>query len=121
MRVGHGRVVPAGGAWPRWRVDLPEVVGRNDGRGGGSEADHGAECAGGTAFAAVEGDGAGVVALGEAFAVVVADQVVVVVDRRAQAEQVLQQDVDAGGLGEVGAADHVVIACAASSTTTARW
>ena len=69
MRVGHGRVVPAGGAWLRWRVDLPEVVGRNDGRGGGSEADHGAECAGGKAFAAVEGDGARIVALGEAFAV----------------------------------------------------
>ncbi len=56
---------------------------------------------------AVGGDGAGIVAFGETFAGVVADQPVMVVDRGGQVEELLQQHVDLRGVEQVLAADDV--------------
>ena len=56
---------------------------------------------------AVSADGAGVVTFGQPLAPVVADQAVVVVAGRRQAEQALQQSVDRGGVEQVFAPDHI--------------
>ena len=70
---------------------------------------------------AVFRQGAGVVAFGKAFAVVVQDQTVVVIGGGRQAQEVLKCDLQRRGLQEIGAAVTSVMPWKASSTTTARW
>src|SRR6056297_770592 len=59
------------------------------------------------ALCTVERDGARVVPLGKAFARVITDQPVVVVDRRWQIEQNLQQHMNGCCAGQISATDHM--------------
>ena len=73
----------------------------------GSKPHQAANVLGAGAILSVGPDRTGVVALCEPFAVLVADQPVVVVDWRGEAQEALEEDVDLGGIIEVFAPDHV--------------